>query len=198
MYQEHECVICLDSIKKDDEYQAPCCNQYFHTQCLKQWTNSQTSKFKTCPHCREDLDCLNVIKIKNFRHSNILENFNFKLEVDISGYKYLVTNIKKFPSGVVQSKINFNGIKKTVPIYIFDAEFKSLDTFKTIKYFVSLTTIYACLNKISNKCICKQVITYAYLDSLIPDDHVFYHYMASFDKDLTYYNNYLELIKIIN
>jgi len=197
MFQENECVICLDSIKKDHEYQAPCCNKYFHKKCLKQWTNTQNSKFKTCPYCREDLNCLNLIEISNF-NSNILDIFNFNLNVNISSNKYLISNIRKFPSGVVQHRINISGVKKTIPIYIFCAEVKMIDTNYTQNYFVSLTTIYAYLKKISDKCICKQVITYGIIDSLIPNDHVFYDYMASFNKDLLNYHNYLDLIKIIN
>lgn len=198
MCQEHECVICLDSIKSGDEYQTPCCNQHFHKKCLEKWTISQNSKLKSCPHCREDLNCLNPIKIKNFNRSNILDNFNFSLNINLSGNKYLISNIKKLPSAVVQNKINIGGTKKTIPIYVFDSEIKNLDNNFTINYFISLTTIYACLKKISDKFVCKPVINYAFIDALIPDNHDFYNYISSYNKDLSDYHNYQSLINIIN
>ena len=197
MSKIHECVICLDSIKSGEEYQTPCCNQNFHKKCLNQWINSQTSKFKSCPHCREDLDCINLIKISNISLTHTLENFNFDLEIEISGNRYLITKIKKIPSGIIQKKVNIRKEKKTIPVYIFHAEIKSIDSDFTINYNVSLTTIYMCLKNVTNKCITKSVIGHAIIEPVVIDNN-FYQKMADFNLDYSNYNCYKNIIKIID
>ena len=68
----------------------------------------------------------------------------------------------------------------------------------TTNYYVTLTAIYMCLKNFSNNCICKRVITYGLIDSVVSDNHDFYKYISSFNQDYSNYHNYLDLLKIIN
>ena len=75
---KHECPICLDDIKKNQESKTVC-NHKFHKECLNTWLNTHN----TCPLCRSIIANKKVkrFQINMYTQFDVLSNI---IELDAS------------------------------------------------------------------------------------------------------------------
>lgn len=72
------CSICLEKIKKEDEFiNNECCNNTFHTTCLEEWYKVK----ENCPLCRSSNEIIKENKKKIENLNNIFQIL--KIIIDI-------------------------------------------------------------------------------------------------------------------
>lgn len=198
MCQKNECVICLDTINPDDEYQSKCCNHYFHKSCIQKWIDTQESKFKSCPYCREELNCISHFPINNCNLSQIQKKFNFNIQIKLNGEDFLISDINMFSSGIIQHKYNYEGVKMTVPINLYYARVTNIKKNLYTDYYITLTVIYMYIKNKRNVCVNKELISDAYIDSNIDDNHDFYKNIYKHNINYREYSVQQKILEILN